>query len=162
MADNSERVIYILLTDYIEFSLKLNSELWFFYLRGFFVYKQLYFRELTKMVIIDFVIAILSTICLWSNGRWKKRGEAGSSFKANDWWLYIIYTSPAIQVELPLRIGKTKRLFYYSSYYVGMTLLRRIELQFIGRRDVLFTNVSSCLVHMVQRHWISYNVNVHQ
>jgi len=65
-----------------------------------------------------------------SNDGWKKRGEVGSSFRVNDRWLYIIYTWLAIQLELSLRIGKTKRLFYYSSYYVGMTLLR-IKLHFI-------------------------------
>jgi len=78
-----------------------------------------------------------------SNDGWKKRGEVDSSFRVNDRWLYIIYTWLAIQLEL--RIGKTKRLFYYSSYYVGMILLRRIELQFIDRRDILFTNASSYL-----------------
>jgi len=35
-------------------------------------------------------------------------GDVGNAFRTNDRWVYIIYTSPTILLESPLRIGKTR------------------------------------------------------
>lgn len=79
------------------------------------------------------------------------RREAGSSFRVNDRWLYIIYTSQAIQSSRHYdESGETKGETIVLLLVVRRddALPREIALQFIGRRrGVLFTNASFYLVY---------------